>query len=153
MEFATIERELYIEASPQVVFDVVSSPEHVQEWWPEKADYERTPGSTGEIGFGDSATCSEVQRFTVIEVRPPHTFSFRWTHPAGEDAEVGNSLLVTFEVEAQGSGTLLHMTETGFREMGWEAAVLEQEYNDHITGWDFYLPRIAPYAQKLQAAS
>ena len=28
MEFATIEREIYVEASPEVVFEVVSSPEH-----------------------------------------------------------------------------------------------------------------------------
>jgi hypothetical protein len=43
------------------------------------------------------------------------------------------------------------MTETGFREMGWEAAVLEQQYQDHVTGWAFYLPRLEPYAQKLEA--
>jgi hypothetical protein len=43
------------------------------------------------------------------------------------------------------------MTETGFREMGWEAAVLEQQYHEHVTGWDFYLPRLAPYVATLQA--
>ena len=35
------------------------------------------------------------------------------------------------------------MTESGFREMGWEAAVLEEQYREHVTGWDFYLPRLA----------
>ena len=35
------------------------------------------------------------------------------------------------------------MTETGFREMGWEVAVLEQQYKDHVNGWDHYLPRLA----------
>ena len=30
MEFGTIEREVYVEASPEIVFDVVSSPEHVR---------------------------------------------------------------------------------------------------------------------------
>jgi len=28
VEFGTIEREIYVEASPEVVFDVVSSPDH-----------------------------------------------------------------------------------------------------------------------------
>jgi uncharacterized protein YndB with AHSA1/START domain len=32
MEFGTIEREIYIEATPEVVFEVVSSPGHVQQW-------------------------------------------------------------------------------------------------------------------------
>jgi hypothetical protein len=42
------------------------------------------------------------------------------------------------------------MTETGFREMGWEAAVLEQQYREHVSGWDFFLPRLAPYAEKVR---
>ena len=29
MEFGTIEREIYVEASPQTVFEVVSSPDHL----------------------------------------------------------------------------------------------------------------------------
>ena len=43
------------------------------------------------------------------------------------------------------------MTERGFREMGWEVAVLEEQYREHIKGWDFYLPRIAPYVATLAA--
>jgi hypothetical protein len=78
-------------------------------------------------------------------VRPPRTFSFRWTHPADEPAVAGNSLFVTFDLTPSGSGTLLKMTESGFREMGWDVALLEQQYNDHVTGWDFYLPRLVSY--------
>ena len=82
--------------------------------------------------------------FSVVEAQPPRTFSFRWTHPAEEVAAEGNSLLVTFDLTPSGGGTLLKMTETGFREMGWEIAVLEEQYNEHVTGWDYYVPRLAP---------
>ncbi|WP_034090294.1 SRPBCC family protein [Streptacidiphilus albus] len=150
-EFGTIEREIYVEAPPEVVFDVVSSPDHLKEWWPDDARYDPTPGSTGEIVFGERDADGTVMQFTVVDVRPPRTFSFRWTHPAGEAAAAGNSLLVTFELTPSGGGTLLRMTESGFREMGWEVAVLEQQYQDHVTGWDFYLPRLAPCAEKLEA--
>jgi hypothetical protein len=34
--------------------------------------------------------------------------------------------------------------------MGWQAAVLEHQYREHTTGWDFYLPRIAPYVARLR---
>ena len=44
---------------------------------------------------------------------------------------------------------MLRLTETGFREMGWEVAVLEQQYQEHISGWDFYLSRVAPYVATL----
>ena len=151
IEFGTIEREIYVEASPETVFEVVSRPEYVKEWWPDDARYDPTPGSTGEIVFGDPDGDASVVSFTVVDARPPRMFSFRWTHPAGSVAAEGNSFLVTFDLHPSGGGTLLRMTETGFREMGWEIAVLEHEYQDHVTGWDFYLPRLAPYVATLQA--
>ncbi|GAA3604299.1 SRPBCC family protein [Microlunatus ginsengisoli] len=151
MELRTIERELYIAASPEIVFDVISSPEHVREWWPDEAHYEAVPGARGEIVFGDPEVDGGVAAFTVLEVEPPRTFSFRWTHPADEAAAAGNSLLVTFDLTPSGPGTLLRMTETGFRELGWEAAVLEQQYREHVTGWDYYLPRLTAYVGRLDA--
>jgi uncharacterized protein YndB with AHSA1/START domain len=149
MEFGTIEREIYVEASPEIVFQVVSSPDHLQQWWPDEARYEPVPGSTGEIVFGERGAGGAVVAFTVLDVQPPRTFSFRWTQPAGEPAVAGNSLLVTFDLTPSGAGTLLKMTESGFREMGWEVAVLEQQYEDHASGWDFYLARLGRYVATL----
>lgn len=151
MEFGTIEREIFVDASPEVVFAVVSSPEHVQEWWPDEAAYDARAGATGEIVFGERGSGGMVVSFDVLEVEPPRTFSFRWTHPAGEPSVPGNSLLVTFDLTPSRGGTLLRMTESGFREMGWEAAVLEQQYREHASGWDHYLARIAPYVATLGA--
>ncbi len=150
MELGTIEREIYIEASPEIVFEVVSSPGHLKEWWPDDARYDPTPGSTGEIVFGDRDAGGAVVGLTVVDGVPPRTSSFRWTHPVGEVAAEGNSLLVTFDLTPSGGGTLLKMTGTGFREMGWEIGLLEQQYQEHATGWDYYLPRLAPYVAKLR---
>src|SRR5690242_12349039 len=124
MEQGTIERELFIEAAPEIVYDVVSSPEHVRQWWPDDARYEPAVGSAGEIVFGDRDAGGSVVAFTGVEAQPPRTFSFRWTHPAGTTAAKGNSLLVTFDIVPAEGGSLLRMTEQGFRELGWEAAVL-----------------------------
>jgi hypothetical protein len=44
------------------------------------------------------------------------------------------------------------MTEGGFREKGWEVAVLEEQYNEHVTGWDLFLPRMAKYLERLVSA-
>src|SRR5689334_14718498 len=102
MEFGTIERELYIEASPDVVFEVVSSPEHVKQWWPDDASYDVVPGATGRITFGDCNAGGKVVAFTVVQAEPPSRFVFRWTHPADEAATTGNSLLVTFDLTPSG---------------------------------------------------
>src|SRR3954451_13793347 len=149
MELGTIEREVYVEASPEIVFDVVSSPDHLKQWWPDDASFDPTPGSRGQLVFGDPAAGGGVAPITVVEVEPPRTFSFRWTHAASETAQASNSLLVTFAMTPSGTGTLLTMTETGFRERGWEAAALEEQYHEHSTGWDFFLPRLAPYVATL----
>ena len=141
MEFASIEREVYVAASPEVVFEVVSRPEHVREWWPDEARYDVAPGATGEITFGDPAAGGGVETFTVVDVRPPETFTFRWTD---------HDMLVTFTLTPTGEGTLLRMTETGFREAGWGQAVLEETYREHERGWDHFLPRIAPYVATLE---
>ncbi len=151
MELGTIEREIFVDAAPEIVFDVVSNPEHVRNWWPDDARYELVEGSAGEIIFGDPNNGGQVESLTVLYVQRPHTFSFRWTHRSGEIAGEGNSLLVTFGLTPSGDGTLLRMTETGFREMGWEAAVLEEQYQDHVSGWDFFVPRLAAYAASLAA--
>ena len=153
MEFASIEREIHVQASPEVVFEVVSQEQHLKEWWPDDATLpDATPGSRGELIWGDEHNPrANVEQLTVVEADPPHRFVFRWTHAAGEDAAPGNSLLVTFELTPSGNGTLLRMTETGFREMGWEAAVLEAAYHEHIEGWDFFIPRLGTYADRLVA--
>jgi uncharacterized protein YndB with AHSA1/START domain len=150
MELGSIERELYVEATPEVVFEVVSDPDHVKQWWSDDARFETVVGSEGEILFAD-ADGGKVEALTVVEVQPPTRFSFRWTHPAGKAAAEGNSLLVTFELVAQGDGTLVRFRETGFRERGWSDAVRQTTYDDHVQGWDHFLPRLVAHAAALDA--
>jgi uncharacterized protein YndB with AHSA1/START domain len=150
MEFGSIEREIHVEATPEVVYEVISTPEHLQEWWPDEAELEAVPGGTGVISFGDSSTPeANVQPLTVMEADPPRRFSFRWVYDEGQAAMPANSLLVTFDLVPSGAGTLLRFTETGFREKGWEAAVLEEQYREHVAGWDFFLPRLVTYVDRL----
>jgi uncharacterized protein YndB with AHSA1/START domain len=148
-DVGSIERELYIEASPETVFEVISRPKHVAQWWPDVAAYDVEVGATGEIAFGDPETGGKAVTLTVLEVDPPTTFSFRWTHEAGSEPTVGNSLFVTFSLAASGDGTLLRFVETGFREMGWDEATVEANYNDHVNGWNHFLPRLAPYVDRV----
>lgn len=150
MEYGSIEREIHVEATPDVVYEVVSTPEHLREWWPDEAELKPVPGATGVITFGDSSTPeANTVALTVVEADPPRRFSFRWVYAEDEAAAPGNSLLVTFDLVPSGAGTLLRFTETGFREKGWEAAVLEEQYRDHVAGWDHFLPRLVTYVARL----
>lgn len=147
MEFGSIERDVQVDAAPEVVFDVVSNPVHIRDWWMAETEVESSVGSDGELVWVDGDGHRTAARITVVEAEWPRLFSFRWTHPHGEGASVSNSLLVRFELAPREGGTLLRMTETGFRQRGWEAAVLEQQYDDHVRGWEFYLPRLQQVAE------
>ena len=143
MELGTLEREIHVDASPEIVFEVISRPEHIREWWSDDASLDPTPGAVGEVVWGDRV---QVAAIVVVDVDPPRRFAFRWTAPDGEPPAAGNSLLVTFDLEPSATGTRLRLTESGFRERGWEAAVLEEAYHDHERGWDLFLPRLQRYA-------
>lgn len=141
MEQRRIDREIHIDAAPEVVYEVISTPEHLREWWPDEAELEPIVGATGVVQFGET----KVVPLTVVEADPPKRFSFRWVHDAGEVATAANSLLATFELIPSGAGTLLRFSETGFD----ESATSDEDYRDHITGWDYFLPRLAPYVDRL----
>ena len=149
MEYGSIEREIHVDASPEVVFEVVSSPEHISAWWSDDAKVEATPGAVGELVWGDRV---QVVPITVVDAEPPRLFSFRWCYPEGTAAGSGSSLLVTFELIPAGAGTRVRLTETGFREMGWEAAKLEEVYRDHGAGWDTFVPQLGEYLARLVSA-
>lgn len=148
MEFGELEREIRIDASPEIVFEVVSRPEHIKMWWSDEATFEPAPGEVGELVWGDRA---EVAAITVVDVDPPRRFAFRWIAPEGQVPDADNSLLITIELEPSGDGTILHLTESGWREKGWEAAVLEETFHDHERGWDMFLARLRDYAPSVVA--
>jgi uncharacterized protein YndB with AHSA1/START domain len=148
MEYGSIDREIHVEAAPEVVYEVISAPDHLREWWPDDADLQPAAGATGVIRFGDGPD-AKVAPLTVLEADPPRRFAFRWVYDQTEVATPANSLLVTFDLVPSGAGTLLRFREQGFREKGWEAAVLEEQYRDHVTGWDHFLPRLVAYVARL----
>ena len=136
-----IDREIHIDAAPEVVYEVISTPEHLREWWPDEAELEPTVGATGVVKFGEA----KVVPLTVVEADPPKRFSFRWVYGADAVPTPANSLLATFDLIPSGAGTLLRFSETGFD----ESATSDEDYRDHITGWDYFLPRLAPYVARL----
>jgi len=150
MEYGSIEREIYVDASPEVAYEVVSSPEHISQWWSDDADFEASPGAVGELVWGERTM---VVPITVVEAVPPRLFSFRWVYSGDKVDDSANSLLVTFELTPSGTGTRIRLVETGFREMGWEAAKVEEAYREHVTGWDTFIPRLGTYIARLVSTS
>ena len=78
---------------------MITSPEHLKEWWPDDVEPDPSPGGTGHLVFGEPGSPdAHVPQMTVVDADPPRLFSFRWSHPEGESAREGNSFFVTFEL-------------------------------------------------------
>ena len=143
MEYGTIEREIHVDATPEVVFEVISSPVHMREWWPATTrTLEPAAGARGELVFGDRASPTRTSS------RSPSSTPIRRgaSRSAGSTRErdVPGPQLVAGDLRARpvaARAPRCALTEIGFREMGWEVAVLEARYNDHVNGWDTFMPR------------
>jgi uncharacterized protein YndB with AHSA1/START domain len=152
MEHGSIERDIHVDASPEVVFEVISRPEHMREWWPDDARFEPVAGAPGELVWRDAKTGETTTvALAVVEVDPPKRFSFQWCF--ADPDRSGPALLVTFDLVPTSTGTRIQMSETGFREMGWEVAVLEEQYREHEIGWDHYMPLLGAYVARRVASS
>ena len=102
MELGSIERELYVEARPEIVFEVISDPAHVQEWWPDEAHFEAVAGWAGEILFAFSAHDDLGFDWSVLVC---HGFSMSWRAQQGPPyvpADLTRSALRRFRRTSQG---------------------------------------------------
>ena len=53
MERGSLEKEIHIAASPEVVYEVISRPEHIRKWWNEQAEFDPTAGARGVTSWFD----------------------------------------------------------------------------------------------------
>jgi uncharacterized protein YndB with AHSA1/START domain len=139
-----IEREILIEAPVDVVWAIVTEPEHVGTWFSDAAEIELRPGGKAALTWTEHGTV----RLKVEKVEPPHFLSFRWARPIGIEPSAGNSTLVAFSLHEEGEGTRLRVVESGFRELEWpeEEKATYAEENDR--GWDHELGELQEYVAK-----
>jgi uncharacterized protein YndB with AHSA1/START domain len=155
VELGSITKQVRIAAPPDVVYQVISRPEHIAGWWSDDAEFEPEPGRAGTLVWRATSENGRHEDYvvwlTVLEAVPGERFSFRWVYPDGEQPDATNSMLVTFTLRPDGTGTLLTVTEDGMREHGWEAAVLEDYYASHDDGWSRHLADLVGYVADLAA--
>ncbi|WP_206061579.1 SRPBCC domain-containing protein [Nonomuraea basaltis] len=91
MDSGTIVREVHIDATPDVVYEVITKPEHIAQWWGFDASFPALPGGDGRMtkqrrdGMG-----TLVVSIHVVEADAPRRFVFRWVHPEDQPATPQN---------------------------------------------------------------
>jgi uncharacterized protein YndB with AHSA1/START domain len=140
----TIEREILIDAPPDVVWRIVTEPDQITQWFADRVELDLRVGGAGTLIFDNEAMADAVTAPIRIEaVAPPHRFAFRWSHPAGETPGPENSVLVEFTLAPVGpEQTRLRVTETGLEHVTWTPEEKARYAEDNRGGWDFHLDRL-----------
>lgn len=131
----SIEKELFIKAPPERVFQALTKKEYLESWFLSKAEIDLRPGGTLKFEWGP--TISNFGKVLVFD--PPHRLSYTWESP---QMEPGTTTL-TFELTAENDGTLLHFTHSGIGQgEDWD-----RYYNLRNNGWSTHLKNLAQWAE------
>jgi uncharacterized protein YndB with AHSA1/START domain len=143
-----IEREIVIAAPLELVWEIVTEPEHVARWFSDSAEIDLRAGGKAVFSWdGHGPAYARVEK-----VEPPHTFAFRWIR-TGAEPRAGNATLVEFMLSAEGENTRLRVVETGFRDLDWPEDEKTRYAEENTRGWALELRELEDYASTRARAS
>ena len=146
-----IERETFINAPAERVWELITEAEHLGRWFGDAgAEIDLRPGGAIVLRWADSAT----SRGRVVAVEPRTRFSYRWapfTDPGGEEPVEGNSTLVEFTLESEGDATRLRVVESGFASLATSDEQRAKNLESNTGGWEFETGELREYAEKVDA--
>ena len=93
-----IEREVIFPASPDEVWEALTEPERLEEWFATEVELDPRPGGTGVFRWGDG----DERRATVREAEPGERLVLDWD-------DDGATVL---ELEEVDGGTRVHVVES-----------------------------------------
>ncbi len=128
----TIFKEIVINASPQKIFDALTEPEQLVQWWGDEEMYRCTQmecdlrvggkwRTTGVSANGEPFAVEGIYR----AVEPPHLLEYTWNYDWGRDP---GETIVRFELTELGGATIVRVTHSGFTDP------VSREAHKH--GWD-----------------
>jgi uncharacterized protein YndB with AHSA1/START domain len=136
-----IERDIVIEAPVELVWAVVTEPEHISGWFSESVELDLRPGGAMVLRWSEHGAV----RGRVEQVEPPRYFSFRWVLRPGDDVSDDSSTLVEFSLKEEGDSTRLTVVESGFDGFGAADDERQQHYDSHQRGWELELGELGEY--------
>ena len=145
-----IEREILIDAPLEVVWSVITEPEHVSRWFSDSAAIDLRPGGELTLTWDEHGPVY----WRVERIDPPRFVSFHWLR-GGQgpgDPEL-NSTLVEFSLAEEGQGTRLRMVESGFGGLAGSEEEKAQDAEEHRRGWELELDELRDYVSALVRGS
>lgn len=140
----SIEKELFIKAAPERVFQALIEKEYLERWFMKTARVDLRPG--GALRFDWWPGLFAEGKILVLD--PPKRLSYIWEAilPGdGADAEAlspGDTTL-TFELTPENAGTRLHFTHTGIG----DGEEWNHYYETRKGGWDVHLNNLTTWLE------
>ncbi len=140
----SVEREILITASPEIVWGVITEPAQITRWFSDEAELEARPGSDGALtwhpgGRGGRKGVELLVPIRVVDAEPFRRFSFRWNHPADADPGPSNSALVEFTLSEADGGTRLRVLESNIGAVTAGEQEQSRYREEHEEGWGRHL--------------
>jgi len=140
-----IQAEIHIAAPPERVFQALTDPRQLLQWWGQKGMYHPTDWK-GDVRPGgqwrcDGASDADGSSYKVsgeyVEIDPPHVVSYTWTASWSGPLKT----LVRWELEAASGGTLVRLRHSGF-------ATAPAAVQGHYQGWQRVIEWMQAFVEK-----
>ncbi|MGI8689341.1 MAG: SRPBCC family protein [Thermomicrobiales bacterium] len=132
----TIEKELFIRATPERVFRALTEKAELEAWFVKEATIDLRVGGTLRL-FWDP----ESVEGTFLDVDPPRRLVFTWD----ERPAIAGITTSAFMLTAEGAGTRLHLVHSGFG----TGAAWDRLFNNINGGWDKELQKLRAYLEEV----
>ena len=140
-----IEREISIQAPITAVWDVITKPEYISQWFGSQVEIDVRAGGKGRLIWGENFEAP----LAIVEVEKPHLFSFLWVAPDEETRANHQQTLVTFKLTQDGAETKLSLTESDFEKLAIPAEQKATLIANHTSGWVEILSKLQNCAQNI----
>jgi uncharacterized protein YndB with AHSA1/START domain len=142
----SIEREVYVEARPEKVWNALTQPEQFARWYAfGGAEIDLRPGGRLVMRWDEHG---EYLGF-VEKVEPGRRFAYRYAVEPDTEPVPGNSNLVEFTLTPEGEGTRLRVVESGFDRLELPDDIRAKQADDASQGWDGGLAALGALAPEL----
>lgn len=140
--------DIFVAAPPERVFEAISDPQQLRQWWGQNGMYRSTkweadlrPGGKWLCqGVGTKSEEYQV-RGEFLEIDPPRALVYTWI--ASWSGPLATT--VRWELKSIDGGTQVNLRHSGFQ-------ALPEAAHDHAQGWSRVLVWLQGYAEKGETA-
>jgi uncharacterized protein YndB with AHSA1/START domain len=129
-----IEREVRIDAPPEVVFGFFTDPERMARWMGRTITLDPSRGGAYRIDYNGA----DVASGRFVEVDAPRRIAFTWGWEAPGDPVPPGASLVEGTLTTDGATTVLRLRHSGLP---------TESVQGHAEGWEFFLPTLKAVAE------